>query len=99
MKQGNKILDLHGNIFTPRRRFKFWVRFPQDLFEKLIFTRDRISGEDFILGMNQKGKYYLFKYNLSLDMYYSRKLDYVTYDESKDIRYEWKYRRKCKQIS
>ena len=99
MEKSILITDLQGNIFKAHKRFKFWTLFPQDLFEKLILTRDRISGEDFILGINPKGKYYFFKYNLSLDMYYSRKLDYVTYDESKDIRYEWKYRNKGKKVS
>lgn len=99
MENGNLISDLQGNIYKPRKRFKFWIIFPQDLFQKLIFTRDRISGKEFILGVDLKGKYYFFKYNLSLDMYYSMKLDYVTYDESKDIRYEWKYRHKGKKVS
>lgn len=99
MIPGNQITDLHGNIFKPRRKFKFWVKVPIDLFEKIIFTRDRISGKEFSLGINPEGKYYLFGYNQSLDMYYSRRLDYVTYDESKDIRYEWKYRHRSKKIS
>lgn len=99
MEKSSLITDIQGNVFKPRKGFKFWIIFPQDLCEKLIFTRDRISGKDFILGVNPKGKYYLFKYNNSLDMYYSRRLDYVTYDESKDIRYEWKYRNKSKKVS
>lgn len=99
MEKGTLITDLHGNVLKPRKGFKFWTEVPQDLFEKLIFTSDRISGEDFILAINPKGKYYSFMYNLSLDMYFSRRLDYVTYDESKDIRYEWKYRRKGKKVS
>ena len=35
----------------------------------------------------------MFKYNLSLNLYYSYRLDLVGYDESKDIRYEWKYKK------
>lgn len=99
MEKANQIIDLHGNILKPRKGFKFWLKFPHGLFKNLILTRDRISGEDFILCINQKGKYYLFSYNISIDMYYSRELDYVAYDESKDIRYEWKYGSNSKKIS
>ena len=91
---GTQILDLHGNILNLHSdKFKFWDEVPLDSFKKLIYTRDRISGIDFLLGISLKGKYYWFKYNLSLNLYYSYRLDWVGYDESKDIRYEWKYKK------
>lgn len=91
---GTQILDLHGNILNLHSdNFKFWDEVPLDSFKKLIYTRDRISGIDFLLGISLKGKYYMFKYNVSLNLYYSYRLDLVGYDESKDIRYEWKYKK------
>lgn len=91
---GTQILDLHGNILKPHSdRFKFWDEVPLESLQKLIYTRDRISGVGFLLGIDYKGRYYWFNYNLSLKLYYSYRLDKVGYDESKDIRYEWKYRK------
>ena len=91
---GTQIIDLHGNILNLRSdNFKFWDEVPLDSFKKLIYTRDRISGIDFLLGISLIGKYYMFKYNVSLNLYYSYRLDLVGYDESKDIRYEWKYKK------
>lgn len=92
---GTQIIDLQGNILKPHsKRFKFWFKVPLELLSDLVYTRDRISGIIFLLGKGSKDKYYWFGYNSSLDLYYSVRLDLIGYDESKDIRYEWKYRTK-----
>lgn len=96
---GTQIIDLLGNILRPRpNKFRFWVEVPLDIFKNLVYTRDRISGVYFLLCKDRKGKYYSIRYNIELDLYYSYRLDYMDYDESKDMRYEWKYR-KHKKIS
>ena len=87
-----QIIDLHGNILKPHsKKFKFWFEVPLESLSKLVYTRDRISDITFLLGKDSEDKYYWFGYNLSLDLYYSVRLDLIGYDESKDIRYEWKY--------
>ena len=91
---GKEILELLGNKFEVLPKCKFWFEVPQEKFKRLIYTRDRISNIDFLLGETNKGKWYYIKYNAGYDMYYVYPLKFIEYDESKDMRYEWKYRKR-----
>ena len=90
---GKEILELLGNRFEVIPKSKFWFKVPQEKFERLILTRDRLSGMDFLLGKTYKGKWYFISYNRYIELYYVYPLKFIEYDESKDMRYEWKYRK------
>ena len=90
---GKEILELLGNRFEVIPKWEFWFKVPQEKFERLILTRDRLSGMDFLLGKTYKGKWYFISYNPYIELYYVYPLKFIEYDESKDMRYEWKYRK------
>ena len=84
-----EILDLHGNKFKVGD-YKLSLEIPIGKCNKLIFTRDPLSGETFNLFV--KGKIYkAYFYNLSINCYVCYKLELVGYDESKDIRKAYLY--------
>lgn len=84
-----EILDLHGNKFEVLG-YKLELKIPILKWERLLFTRDYISGESFNLGI--RGKVYrAYFYNYEMDLYVSYKLKYLGYDESKDIRKSYLY--------
>ena len=90
---GKEILELLGNRFEVIPKWKFWFKVKKEKFERLILTRDRLSGMDFLLGKTYKGKWYFISYNPYIELYYVYPLKFIEYDESKDMRYEWKYRK------
>lgn len=84
-----EILDLHGNKFKVGD-YKLSLEIPIGKCNKLIFTRDHISGEIFNLFV--KGKIYkAYFYNPSINCYVCYRLELVGYDESKDIRKAYLY--------
>lgn len=84
-----EILDLHGNKFKVGD-YKLSLNISIGKCDKLIFTRDHISGETFNLFV--KGKIYkAYFYNLSINCYVCYKLELIGYDESKDIRKAYLY--------
>ena len=84
-----EILDLHGNKFIAKD-WKLCLSIPIGKCDKLIFTRDYVSGDSFILAVKKK-TYKAYFYNLSINCYVCYKLELVGYDESKDIRKAYLY--------
>lgn len=84
-----EILDLHGNKFKVGD-WKLFLNIPIGKSDKLIFTRDYLSGEAFNLEVKGK-KYKAYFYNLSMNLYVGYKLELTGYDESKDIRKAYLY--------
>ena len=67
-----EILDLHGNKFIAKD-WKLCLNIPIGKWDKLVFTRDYVSGDSFNLGV--KGKTYkAYFYNLSINCYVCYKL-------------------------
>lgn len=84
-----EILDLHGNKFIAKN-WKLCLDIPIGKWDKLVFTRDYVSGDSFNLGV--KGKTYkAYFYNLSMRCYICYGLELAGYDESKDIRKAYLY--------
>lgn len=84
-----EILDLHGNKFIAKN-WKLYLSIPIGKCDKLIFTRDYVSGDSFNLAVKKK-TYKSYFYNLSINCYVCYKLELVGYDESKDIRKAYLY--------
>ena len=89
-----EIIDLHGNKFKASN-YRICLEIPILGKEKLIYTRDLLSGVAFSLFYG-KDKYKGYFYNQSTDTFVCYTLEKVGYEESKDIRKAHLYGRKRK---
>lgn len=78
-----KIIDLHGNVFNILE-WELYLEVPSDL-DKLLFTRDCVSGESFLLGI-KNNTYSAYFYSMPINCYIGYELGYQEHDKSKDIR-------------
>ena len=93
-----QILDLKGNFFKEKSRYRLVLDYP--LFKNASYqlTLDRFTDEDFNLIQFKSGRWYAMYWIQHLDMYLLRELEFIRYEEKYDIRYEWKYRKELKEF-
>lgn len=93
-----EIIDLHGNKFKTLG-YKVCLEIPIIGKEKLIYTRDLLSGVAFSLFYG-KDRYKGYFYNQSINAFICYTLEKIGYEESKDIRKAHLYgRKRNKEIS
>lgn len=88
-----KILDLNGNIFKVGSYYRLYLKFPFKSGTQK-YTRDLIADKAFNLIHTSKGNWYAVWWIDYLDMYLLRKLEPLSYDESKDIEKAYLYGKK-----
>lgn len=92
--RSEKIIDLHGNIFT-LGDWELVYPIPIKYFDKMIATAETQNHKPFILTI--KGKdYYAYVYNIIYHSYIRFELKLIGYDESKDIRKDYLYEKNRK---
>lgn len=80
----SQIKDLHGNIFKVNN-YKLCLEISTEGNHSLIFTRDYVSGETFVLYVGDN-KYFGYFYNQSMNLWVRYKLTLTGYDINIDIR-------------
>lgn len=97
-KMAKQIIDLGGNIFKEKPRYRLVIDYPIFKNAKQSLTRDRISGERFNLIHFTNDRWYSMKWISHLDMYLLRELEFIRYEEKLDIKYEWRHRKELKEF-
>lgn len=95
---GQQIVELKGNIFEVGLGYKLTLTFPQFNYANYSLTKDRITGDNFtLIRMYKRNKWYTIRYISHLKMYLMVELKFVRYEETLDIRKEWKYGKDIKK--
>lgn len=92
MERDSTILDLHGNIFK-KEEWRITLAIPLHKIDKLIYTRDLISGQPFDLAVRRYHKSLAFRaffYSEVYGTYIEYKLKLIGYDRKSDIRTKYK---------
>ena len=94
-----QIIELGGNIFEATSDFKLKVDCPMYKASHYCMTRDRVSDLPFTLvRFNKEKRWLMITWVAHLNLYLIRKLKFIRYEETFDLKYEWKYRKELKQF-
>lgn len=94
-----QIIELGGNILEATSDYKLKVDCPMYKASHYCMTRDRVSDLPFTLVRFNNGKRWLMiTWVAHLNLYLIRKLKFIRYEETFDLKYECKYRKELKQF-
>lgn len=93
-----QIIELKGNIFKVGSGYKLTLNLPKFNYANYTFTKDQITGDGFtLINLYRRNKWYSIRYVPHLQMYLMVDLKFIRYEETLDIRKEWKYGKEFKK--